>query len=376
MAAILQGEVYLICMVIVGLLLYWTVKDEANAASELWFRLVLIVVLASFTAEFFFTLFAGGVIPAVRALAIARAFKTLYHIFLCVTVFTWCGYTETELKSGVFQDRATLRGLMIPLGLMAAMAIVNLWTGWLFWLDGEGNCRVGWWLHGEMLILLAATVACGVRLIGRSRYEADPARKKDLRLMAAFALCVALAWVGSALGESAPYSSVVTMILLLCLYIGTSTQQISMDKLTQVNNRQNLMGFMDYKLRNHDGALYLLMMDIDYFKTINDTYGHLEGDNALIRVAGALKRACGPYKKRPYIARYGGDEFIIIAEASRDEMEALRDGILREIDGVNRENTQYAIQLSIGAAQWQEGMDSKALIAAADSELYKKKNAR
>ena len=83
-------------------------------------------------------------------------------------------------------------------------------------------------------------------------------------------------------------------------------QQISIDKPTQVNNRQNLLGFMDYKLRNHDHDVYLMMMDLDSFKQINDTYGHVEGDNALVNASKGIKEACGGYVPRPYIARYGG----------------------------------------------------------------------
>ena len=166
-------------------------------------------------------------------------------------------------------------------------------------------------------------------------------------------------------------------IELLCLYMGSSIQQISVDKLTQVNNRQNLLGFMEYKLVNHDERLFLFMMDQDYFKTINDSYGHLEGDDALIRAAKALKSACGDFRRRPYIARYGGDEFIVVVDSSQAEADALLDCIHQSLARLNAEARRpYRLTFSIGVAEYQPGMTANDLIAAADAALYKVKRAR
>jgi diguanylate cyclase (GGDEF)-like protein len=171
--------------------------------------------------------------------------------------------------------------------------------------------------------------------------------------------------------------NVAITIELLCLFMGTSTQQISMDKLTQVNNRQNLLGFLDYKLLNHDEKIFLLMMDLDYFKTINDTYGHLEGDDALIRAAQALKIACGDFKRRPYIARYGGDEFIVVIESSKPEAEALIACIRETLSCLNDQAKRpYTLAFSIGVGEYHSGMNANDLIEAADHALYEIKRAR
>ena len=147
-----------------------------------------------------------------------------------------------------------------------------------------------------------------------------------------------------------------------------------MDKLTQVNNRQNLTSFINYKLYDHVSRLYLLMIDVDYFKTINDTYGHLEGDNALITVANTLKRACAAFKKRPFIARYGGDEFIIVLEGTQEDAEQLCASIRYILD--EDKERRYPLTLSIGMSSYRSGMTAKEMIAAADEELYKIKQAR
>ena len=121
------------------------------------------------------------------------------------------------------------------------------------------------------------------------------------------------------------------------------------------------------------------MIDLDGFKRINDTWGHPEGDNALVTLAGVLKKACGPFRKRPYIARYGGDEFIVVMEGSADDAAALCELIRKTMDEANRSIEAYDISLSIGEAEWREGMTPKEAIAEADRELYlikSKKKAR
>jgi diguanylate cyclase (GGDEF)-like protein len=119
------------------------------------------------------------------------------------------------------------------------------------------------------------------------------------------------------------------------------------------------------------------MIDVDYFKNINDTYGHLEGDEALIRVANALKLGCTVCRRHPYIARYGGDEFIIVAELTEDEIHELCSAIRSSLEELNaKSGVPYPLQLSIGYAEWKEGMTSSDLLVAADYNLYKEKASR
>lgn len=363
-------------MIVVGVLLYWTARSEAGSVTELWLRYVLIAFLANFASNFFFTLFNGVRIAEAWLFPASYFFKTCYHISLCVGVFAWCGYAEAELRSGVFQNKKTFRWLLIPLFLPIVFAVANLRTHWLFSISESGGYVRHAQFQIQMAYLFVCSMICSVRLLRRTRYEADPAAKAHLRLTATFPVCILAAWILSFIGEAVPVICVSIMVELLCLYMGTTTRQISTDKLTQVNNRQNLLGFMEYKLKNNDGSLYLLMIDVDYFKTINDTYGHLEGDYALIRVASALKRACGAFRRRPYIARYGGDEFIIVMEGSEEDVGELSRRIREELTSGAADGKPYELNVSIGAARRQEDMGAKELIAAADEELYKIKHAR
>ena len=377
MEAILYAEIYLFCIIIVWLCKYWSDQRSSNSTSERWLHFALVGFLISFIANFLFTL-VNRVFPPVFLTRHASWFlKTVYHIMLCCGVFAWCGYADTECRGNLFTTRKKVMISAIPLALMVILVISNLWTHALFTIDENGYVR-GKLFQLEMGLLVAITTVFSFRLLNHARSETDPIKRSHMHLVSSFPLCLLIAWLLTRAGEGFPIISVAITIELLCLYMGTSTQQISMDKLTQVNNRQNLLSFLEYKCANHSEKLFLLMMDLDYFKTINDSYGHLEGDDALIRASKALKLACGDnFRRRPYIARYGGDEFIVVIESSKQEADHLLENIHTNLKALNDESHKpYTLAFSIGVGEYHPGMDANAMIEAADSELYKIKRAR
>ena len=377
MATFLYAEIYLICIIITWLCLYWVTRRSSGSASERWLHITLVAFLVSHGANFLFTLFNGARLIPGLVYPLSYFFKTAYHLSLCVGVYAWCGYADVECRGQLFTTRKKQLLAALPLLALAVLIISNLWTHQLFTIDdGEAYARSGLF-HLEMWLLIGITGAFAIKLILRRNSETDPIKRSHMMLVASFPLCLLIAWVLSFLGEGVPVINVAVTIELLCLFMGTSTQQISMDKLTQVNNRQNLLGFLDYKLLNHDEKIFLLMMDLDYFKTINDTYGHLEGDDALIRAATALKMACGDFKRRPYIARYGGDEFIVVIESTKPEAETLIARIRESLDTLNKQaNRPYELKFSIGVGEYHPGMSANDLIEAADHALYEIKRAR
>jgi len=377
MEAILYAEIYLFCIIIVWLCKYWSDQRSSNSASERWLHIALVGFLVSFISNFLFTLFNRIIPPFFMTRHASWLSKTVYHIMLCFGVFAWCGYADTECRGSLFTTRKRVMLSAIPLGLMVALVISNIWTKGLFFINENGYVR-GALFQVEMALLVAFTTVFSIKLLMHARRETDPIKRGHMKLVSSFPVCLLVAWLLTQAGESFPIISVAITIELLCLYMGTSTQQISMDKLTQVNNRQNLLSFLEYKCVNHSEKLFLFMMDLDYFKTINDSYGHLEGDDALIRASKALKMSCGDnFRRRPYIARYGGDEFIVVIESTKQEADRLLENIHRNLKMLNDEaHKPYTLAFSIGVAEYHPGMDANALIEAADSELYRIKRAR
>ena len=120
----------------------------------------------------------------------------------------------------------------------------------------------------------------------------------------------------------------------------------------------------------------LLMMDIDNFKRINDTYGHLTGDTILKRLAAVLQETV---RKIDIPARYGGEEFVVILpETDKKDAcviaERIRKNIAKIVVKVN-ETENLSPTVSMGVAQYStDGQDPKTLINAADTALYYSKH--
>ena len=154
---------------------------------------------------------------------------------------------------------------------------------------------------------------------------------------------------------------------------------ISVDPLTMLNNRKQLAYRFESWMHTHDTQdLYLMLVDANRFKHINDTYGHLEGDTALIRIADALRLGCRDYAGKSSISRYGGDEFVVLAWADRkkgeQEIRHLMESIHGHLKRLNSDaNSPYDLTVCIGMAKVTEQSVLKDVIEEADAQLYDQK---
>jgi diguanylate cyclase (GGDEF)-like protein/PAS domain S-box-containing protein len=145
------------------------------------------------------------------------------------------------------------------------------------------------------------------------------------------------------------------------------------DFLTGLYNRRYMSEYIEQEEEN---ALVIYYIDLDHFKSVNDTYGHQEGDNALILTADVLRR-CMP---DAMLARAGGDEFIIIeiGDYTEEGVEKKRRWLEKELNDAYKERKNLSqITASIGIAHSTQGkniMDE--LITAADKDMYREKNSK
>jgi diguanylate cyclase (GGDEF)-like protein len=149
------------------------------------------------------------------------------------------------------------------------------------------------------------------------------------------------------------------------------------DGLTDVGNKKRLDQLVQKEIpraARHNRELSLLMVDIDHFKDVNDTYGHLAGDSVLRDLAGILQKRLRPDDE---LGRYGGEEFAaVLPETSLAGAVKIAED-LRGLVEEHRfivEGEQIRVTVSIGAATLKAGMDAKGFFRAADEMLYKAKN--
>jgi diguanylate cyclase (GGDEF)-like protein len=150
-----------------------------------------------------------------------------------------------------------------------------------------------------------------------------------------------------------------------------------LDGLTGVPNRRYLMDFLEREIarsRRHDRPLSVAIMDIDHFKRVNDTYGHMAGDHVLQSLATLVGKSI---RKEELFARYGGEEFaFVLPETAGEQAAGFCERIRRLVEEHSFEFDSMVIPLtvSIGSAVLNSSSDTaKDLIAAADDQLYQAK---
>lgn len=119
---------------------------------------------------------------------------------------------------------------------------------------------------------------------------------------------------------------------LLYFYFSVIQNDNSIDSLTGISNRYSFNEFTDKLSQRKTGESWaIVMIDLDHFKSINDRFGHLEGDNALRDMASILKNCI---RRNDFIARYGGDEFVLATRAENN-IEDLISAAKKEADKLN-----------------------------------------
>ena len=152
------------------------------------------------------------------------------------------------------------------------------------------------------------------------------------------------------------------------------------DDLTGLYNRRGFsdLGDQYLKLAKRSGrGVTMVYLDIDRFKTINDSLGHHVGDRALLKVADILKAT---FRRSDIVARLGGDEFGVLAlEASRESSELLIERLRESVVEFNQTSPEpYQLSVSIGMARHEDDMRIHLddLVAEADNAMYKEKHGK
>lgn len=148
-------------------------------------------------------------------------------------------------------------------------------------------------------------------------------------------------------------------------------REANTDKLTGLYNRRRADEYLRAVEESNDGEpISIAIGDIDFFKKVNDTYGHDAGDEVLKFIAGVMKETC---REGTFLARWGGEEFLIVFPNCNGDnayvaMERLRSEIENSVIHVG--NEMIAVTMTFGLAEYSFDRNSETTIKEADEKLY------
>lgn len=302
-----------------------------------------------------------------------------YFALLEFMAFLWYLYVYDVLNNGIGQRGRRVLLPAMPLLVFWAVLITNPWSKLVYFIDEQNQYGRGvlYLLHTFVAVGYVGGATCLAFLSGIK--EKSEERRKECRWMAYFAILPLVSGILQVLFYGLDLLLPFTTASVLMVYINVQQKQVTRDALTGLNNRRRL----DQYLEELDGqnwgktACHLILFDVNRFKRINDTYGHVTGDEVLKQVADQMKRVYG--NSTSFLARYGGDEFVIILKGKTDaqvqaELSTLRDGIAKANWAGGK---PWEITISVGCVRYGElpMQSAKELLVLADTRMYEEKKA-
>lgn len=269
----------------------------------------------------------------------------------------------------------------IPIWILALLVASSPITGFAFRIDEQGVYHRGVGAYVVPIVCLLYVVYAAILLIRSYRSKENRMNRDVLRPMIFFPVPIVIAAILQILFFGLSLNQVGITASILLFYMDYLFSKISMDDLTGLNNRRELKQFLNNNFESPGtDSIFLCMIDLDHFKEINDTLGHQEGNEALRAFSAILKRSCNRQKKRYFLARYGGDEFILAGiNTAEDRIQEMIKIIYEVTDEYNTSSgkpykLEFSIGYSCGTPELIGTMDD--LLNRADEKMYANKVAR
>ncbi len=288
----------------------------------------------------------------------------LSESFYVLSIPFWVLYVLFSLES----EKMLKVHIVLVFAYYAAL-IVLCGRGDFFLLGDNGFyvSKKNFILHHALMIV---PFFCGIFFLASAFRKSNVVKKSEYLHVGA---CSAVIGCCILLRIVIPYGigvNVVMMLAYLLTFINIQKSRISIDSLTGISNRSILCRKIEKSIENGNFSEYLFMVDANRFKQLNDTFGHIEGDNALVLIAGVLKSSL---PRHMHVARYGGDEFAILGELSGDDdAQSILDSINSNLAIKCLENGKgWNITVSIGFSRLNDTIKTVSdFIADADRNLY------
>ncbi len=360
----IKADIYIFSFIIlVFLLVYFVLNAPQKSPSKRIFVTIILSLLIN-TALATIASIPDG-INEPWAIAMNKWSQSLLLVFTYLPVAAWLSYVDYRLFNNFDNMKKHALVYLAPFFLSVVMVAFNPLTNAMFTVS-EGNVltrQVGVIIVSIIMYLeLAALLYISQRI--KKRINTRLVRVVFLFMLFPIAASILELWFAD-IKLLWPAFSFSTFMVFLVL----EKDSMLKDALTKLNTRAALETRIKQKLRRHE-PFSLIMIDLDGFKNINDTFGHKSGDDALLIVASILEESV---KRTDMVCRYGGDEFLILVESQRPNAASyIRDRIKSKVSAFNKKKVKpYIIAMSFGLKFYNKSnITIKQLITEIDQLMY------
>lgn len=370
---IYYASINIVGAVIFGIMLANDYIGLDRQEKQLKYDHALIAFILYFLSDAIWAGVDAGVFPVNQFTVITTTF--LNFVIMTLIIYTWLCYV-LAVEQIPNRNSMTMRIILaLPLILSMVGLILTYLISPRLLIDEnlKNTAAFDAFLVAVPYIYLIAII---VYTIKKARSEENIIEKKKHIYIGLFPIMTVIGGLlQMILMPALPIFCFSSTILMVIFYIKSIDTQISKDPLTNLNNRGQLARYVSQKsnLLIEGRTTYVVMIDVNDFKNVNDTYGHAEGDSALVIIAKALLKAVKSRTIPLFLGRYGGDEFVLIAHPVKEEeltelLDHVRDNIFSMCKS---ENKPYLLTIGIGYDEMLgEGDTFQKCMQRADDKLY------
>ena len=369
-------ESNIVCLVLFGIMLVHDLLNADRQEKQIKYDRALVSFMLYFISDIFLTAVNCGVLPFTRTNVVITNFADF--LLMAGITFNWLNYAVSVEQVRNRNAKLTIAARLFPFAAATLALIVLFIAAPRTLINDAFEAQPVFFV---LMTLVPAIYICAVLFysIRKARTEKNPAdRKMHLQIGMLPLLVLAGGIVEVFFFPDVPIFCFCCTVLMLIFYIKSMESQISMDSLTKLNNRGQLMRYslQTNHLYKESFKTFVIMFDVNDFKSVNDTYGHAEGDTALVIVSSTLRKVFESFDPASFLCRYGGDEFVAIVHAKdeedlRPQFDMIRSGIKHECAAIN---APYSLSVSIGCSLLGAEPDSVSeCIRRADEKLYEDK---
>lgn len=369
---LIYAEGNIVCIIIFVLLLFHNQRYNTRQEKELWFNRTVAAHILYFLSDIGWAGILGGKIPNLRPLVVFFNFSN--YILLSLIAFAWFMYMAASEDMILSMTRKQRILWMLPMTISTVAIVSAYMIAPYFWISEQG--KLNSWYYPMMLAAPLFYILSSFAISMRNAARAESREiKKRYRMIGLYPLSVVFFGIVQTVLLDAPLFCFGCTIMMLHFYIQSMQAQISVDSLTRLNNRGQIERYLSQIKYRENMPIYAAMMDVDHFKKINDTFGHAEGDRALVLIAETLKQTVGKIGGA-FIGRYGGDEFVLIVHSAEEGIMERAAEVLQSIATKKQEENKllYNLNLSVGYDRLGAAPDTmENCLKRADEKLYENK---